>query len=206
MISKSKIKALIFDLGNVIIDISPKSCCDYWAEIAETKPEELYSTFPFDETYAQFERGEIPPENFRSYVNDCLHISLSDEQFDEGWSKILIKIRNNVPQLLEKLHKKYRLVALSNTNAIHVPIWKELCAGILPYFEHLFSSNEIGSRKPESNAFNLVLEYLDLSPHEVFFLDDNIENIFAARNHGIRSLHVKSYDQMKRELQKCGVI
>ncbi|HEX37989.1 MAG TPA: HAD family phosphatase [Candidatus Cloacimonetes bacterium] len=203
---KSKYKALIFDLGNVIIDISPKKCCDHWAKLTGKKPEELYITFPFDEIYAQFERGEIPADTFRTYVSECLGIELTKKQFDEGWSRILIQVRKNIPQLLKKLSHNYRLVALSNTNEIHVPMWQEMCEPILPYFEHIFSSNEIGFRKPESSSFQHVLEYLELTPGEVLFLDDNRENIIAAKNYGFRTICVESYEQMVNELKKLRII
>jgi len=200
------IKALIFDLGNVIIDISPRSCCDHWAKLANKKPEQLYNFFPFDKMYAQFERGEIPPESFRSYVNDCLRIQLTEAQFDEGWSKILIKVRDRIPDLLKELHQHYRLVALSNTNEIHVPMWQKICKPILQYFEHIFSSNEIGFRKPEPDSFNHVLKYLDLSPQEVLFLDDDSENVIAAKRCGLRTICVSSYEQMVEDLQKLRIM
>ncbi len=199
-------KAIIFDLGNVIIDISPKNACDYWAEIRQKKPEELYVAFPFDETYAKFERGEITPETFRKYVAKCLSITLSQKEFDEGWSMILIQLRGNIAEFLQSLKKSYRIVALSNTNEIHVPMWQEMCTPILPYFEKIFSSNEIGFRKPEQNSFQCVLDYLQIHPKETVFLDDNYENTIAAERIGMKVIHVESYDQMMKELEKIGIL
>jgi len=204
--STQKYKTLIFDLGNVIIDISPKNACDYWAEIRKRKPEELYVAFPFDETYAKFERGEITPETFRKYVSKCLNITLSQKEFDEGWKRILIKLLGNIAELLQKLKETYRIVALSNTNEIHVPMWLEMCTPILPYFEKIFSSNEIGFRKPEHDSFQCVLDYLQIHPNEVVFLDDNYQNILTAENIGMKVIHVESYDQMVKELEKIGIM
>jgi len=201
-----KYKALIFDLGNVIIDISPKNACDYWAEVCGIQPEILYFAFPFDETYAQFERGEIIPEIFRKYVSKCLNITLSQKEFDEGWKQILIQPRGNIEVLLRNLKKSYRIVALSNTNEIHVPMWQEMCTPILPYFEKIFSSNEIGFRKPEQDSFQCVLDYLQIHPNEAVFLDDNYENILAAEKIGMKVIHVESYDQMVNELERIGIM
>ena len=206
MIPPKKFKALIFDLGNVIIDISPKNTCDYWADICGIDPMELYVAFPFDETYAQFERGEISPEIFRAHVMKCLNINITERDFIEGWKKILIQLRRNIPELLQHLCTSFRIVALSNTNEIHVPMWLEMCTPILPYFEKIFSSNEIGFRKPEYNAYQYVLDYLQLPPGEIIFLDDNHENIRAAEKVGMEVIHVLSYDQMIYELQWLKII
>ncbi|MDP8242160.1 MAG: HAD family phosphatase [Candidatus Celaenobacter antarcticus] len=201
-----KYKALIFDLGNVIIDISPKNTCDYWAEICGIDPRELYVAFPFDETYAKFERGEISPDIFRAHVMKCLKIDLTKRNFDEGWEQILIQLRKNIPEMLQDLSKSFRIVALSNTNEIHVPMWLEMCKPILPYFEKIFPSNEIGYRKPEHNAYRFVLDYLQLSPEEIVFLDDNHENILAAEKVGMKVVQVESYYQMMKKLKKIGIM
>ena len=206
MIPPRKYKALIFDLGNVIIDISPKNTCDYWADICGIKPMELYVAFPFDEIYAQFERGEISSEIFRTHVMKCLKINISEDDFIQGWKRILIQIRSNIPELLQELSTSYRIVALSNTNEIHVPMWLEMCTPILPYFEKIFSSNEIGYRKPEHNAYQHVLDYLQLTPGETVFLDDNHENILTAANIGMKTIHVNSYKQMVKELKRIGIM
>lgn len=206
MTRPQKYKALIFDLGNVIIDISPKNTCDYWADLCGIDPMELYVAFPFDETYAQFERGEISQEIFMAHVKKCLKIDISEDDFISGWKRILIQIRRNIQELLQELSTSYRIVALSNTNEIHVPMWLEMCTPILPYFEKIFSSNEIGFRKPEHNAYQYVLDYLRLPPEQIVFLDDNHENILAAANIGMKTIHVNSYEQMLNELTKIGIM
>ncbi|MDP8227254.1 MAG: HAD family phosphatase [Candidatus Celaenobacter polaris] len=203
---EQKYKALIFDLGNVVIDILPQNACDYWAEVCGIQPEDLYVAFPFDETYAKFERGEITPETFRKYVSKCLNITLSQKEFDEGWKQILIQPRRNIEVLLRNLKKSYRIVALSNTNEIHVPMWREMCTPILLYFERIFSSNEIGFRKPEQDSFQCVLDYLQLDPEQTVFLDDNYENILVAEKLGMRTIHVMSFKQMVKELNKIGIM
>ncbi len=206
MIPPQKYKALIFDLGNVIIDISPKKTCDYWADICGIDPMELYVAFPFDETYAQFERGEISSEIFRAHVMKSLNIDITERDFIEGWKKILIQLRRNIPEFLQHLCTSFRIVALSNTNEIHVPMWLEMCTPILPYFEKLFSSNEIGFRKPEYNAYQYVLDYLQLPPGEIIFLDDNHENILTAANIGMKTVRVNSFEQMVKELKRIGIM
>lgn len=167
---------------------------------------DLYVAFPFDETYAQFERGEISSEIFRTHVMKCLKIDISEDDFIEGWKRILIQIRSNIPELLQELSMSYRIVALSNTNEIHVPMWLEMCKPILPCFEKIFSSNEIGYRKPEHNAYKCVLDYLQLPPGETVFLDDNHENILSAANIGMKIIHVNSYEQMVKELKRIGIM
>jgi putative hydrolase of the HAD superfamily len=78
-------------------------------------------------------------------------------------------------------------------------------ASILKYFEKVFSSHEIHARKPEQEAYKTVLNYLQLNPDKVIFLDDNTEYVQAASEMNIASIHVTSFKQMVEDLSKLGV-
>ena len=128
-----------------------------------------------------------------------------DDEFDKGWNSIYLELVPGVTQLLQELIKKYRLVALTNTNEIHAEKWKIMYTPILSYFEKVFSSNEIKTRKPEQEAYKTVLDYLRLNPDAVIFLDDNAEYIQAALEMNIVSIHVTSLNQMVVDLNRLGV-
>jgi HAD superfamily hydrolase (TIGR01509 family) len=80
-----------------------------------------------------------------------------------------------------------------------------MCAPLICHFEKVFSSHEIHARKPEYEAYEIVLKYLGLEPEDVIFLDDNPEYVRAASRMNITGIHVTSFEQMVEELKKLGV-
>jgi len=200
-----KFKAIIFDGGGVIFTYSFDRVFNHWARMSGNDTHKIKSRWGFDEIFQKFERGEINPTKFRQHVMHKLNLKISDEQFDEGWNSIYLEIVPGIEQLLQELGRKYRLVILTNSNAIHARKWKIMYAPLLSYFRKVFSSHEIHTRKPEPKAYSTVLNYLQLNPEDVIFLDDNPEYVQAASKMNITSIHVTSFTQMVKELNKLGV-
>ncbi len=113
---------------------------------------------------------------------------------------------NDINNLLTTLKSNYKLVALTNTNAIHNKVWRVKYADSLLHFEKIFCSHEIGTRKPEKKSFKIVLDYLQCKPSQIVFLDDNADNIRGADELGIATILVTSPLQMKDELIKKGLL
>ena len=196
-----RIKALIFDLGNVIFEFSFDRCFQYWAMASGKSFDEIKENFKFDEVFNQFERNDITPAEFQKQISSHLRINLSDAEFDNGWCNLYMDVFPGIDELLTGLKNKYRLIALSNTNIIHQKEWKIKYANILKHFETIFSSHELHSRKPEPGIYYAVLEKLKLKPHEVIFLDDMPENTAGANVLGIKTILVKSPEQMIKDLE-----
>jgi len=200
------IKAIIFDLGKVIFDLSFDRVYQSWANSSGREFEEIKSQFGFDDMFNKFEKNEISSMQFRRAILKKLDIELSDEDFDKGWCNLYLDKYPDIDDLLIRLKTKYKLVALTNTNAIHNDAWRIKYADTLDHFEKIFSSHELTTRKPESKIFQIVLDYLDLNPEQTLFLDDNIDNINGAKGIGISTILVMSNQQMKKDLKHLGII
>ncbi len=199
-------QAIIFDLGNVVINISVDNVFDYWANTTGLVAQDLKRNFHIGNVYAQFERGEIDSPTFRKYVLERLKLEINDAEFDRGWNTIYLDIVPGVEDVLRSLKKNFRLVALTNTNEIHAKVWKRKYSPMLGHFEKVFCSHEIGARKPEQKAYLTVLEYLKLKPCDVVFLDDLYEAVHGASEMGITSVLVSSLEQMISELHKLRIL
>lgn len=200
-----KYRAIIFDCGGVIFDFSPANVFRHWAMVSEEEASSLGHKFKFSEVYYKFERGEINPSAFREHTLSMLGLKINDDDFDRGWNSLHGDLVPGIKELLQNLQRDYRLVALTNTNEIHARQWRIICVPLLHYFEKVFSSHEIHARKPERKAYEIVLEYLDLAPEEVIFLDDNPEFVRAAADLQIKSIRVTSFKQMVSDLKNLGV-
>jgi len=105
-----------------------------------------------------------------------------------------------IGRLLADLKKDFRLVALTNTNMIHEKVWKVKYKDTLSVFEQIFSSPHMGTRKPESTAYQMVLDNLNIKAEQALFLDDNPENTKGAERVGIDAILVRSQMQMREDL------
>lgn len=198
-------KALVFDLGKVVFDLSFDRVSQAWATAANAPCEAFQNTLKFDALFDQFERNEIAPEAFRTAVNARLGLALTDPHFDAGWSALYMGVYPGVEALLARLRRRYRLVALTNTNALHHRVWPAKYAAALRPFERVFCSHELGARKPEAEAYRPVLDYLQVAPHHVGFLDDHPDNVRGAEALGLQGIVVTSYAQMCAALRALGV-
>lgn len=78
-----------------------------------------------------------------------------------------------------------RVGVLSNT----LPSLRESLAhhGLASHVDAFFASCALGVAKPDPRAFLLALEGLELAPEETLYLDDDPENVEAARRLGLRA-------------------
>ncbi len=153
----TQIKALLFDLGGVIIDVSFDKVLERWSAHASANLETLRSRFTLDEAYEQHERGEIDAETYYTSLRTTLGIAISNAQFEEGWNAIFLGEIAPTVQLIRQLEGRLPLYAFSNTNATHQSFWSQRYADALTPFERIFVSSDMGKRKPEPDAFLYVI-------------------------------------------------
>ncbi|MGE5582406.1 MAG: HAD family hydrolase [Bacillota bacterium] len=199
-------KAIIFDLGNVLISISYPRILEYWSQISGKQFTDIpkYKKI-IDEEELLLEVGRITPAEFRKRVAFKTGMQIADSEFDKGWNRIFVGLNPGIEEVLTRLRPLYRLVCLTNTNFIHTLEWQKEYSQITGYFEKIFCSHEIGCRKPEPEAFQTVLDYLKLSPAEVIFIDDNEANIAGAAKMGITAVLMKSVSQLFNDLKELGI-
>jgi epoxide hydrolase-like predicted phosphatase len=193
-------EALIFDLGKVVFDLSFDRVFQSWAAASGQEADVLKRRFQFDELFDAFERGEVSSEEFRVEISRRLGFHLSNEAFDEGWCALYLDPYDEIDELLSSLKQQYRLVALTNTNSIHAQVWKIKYQESLRCFDNVFCSHELGTRKPEQQVYQSVLDYLITRPERTIFLDDSPANIAGAAQLGIKTILVESPQQMRADL------
>jgi HAD superfamily hydrolase (TIGR01509 family) len=87
-----------------------------------------------------------------------------------------------------------KLALVSNIFPASVKYLEE--RGVGSYFDYLFLSCQMGSKKPEQAYFSAVLEACGVEPSGCIFLDDTYGNIEAAEQLGIPSRHIQSNKQV----------
>ena len=71
---------------------------------------------------------------------------------------------------------------------------------IHPLFDTVVFSSMVGTEKPEAKIYELLIKELGVSPGEVIFFDDRIENVEAAKEFGINAFQVTEAKDMRNIL------
>lgn len=181
----------IFDMGNVIIDIDFNRVFAVWSKLSGVPLASIKKNFTAGEVFKLHERGNITDIEFAEEINSELGMSLSFEQFAEGWQAIFIAVRSEVIDIMNKLREQgHRVVVLSNTNRLHQDYWPEHYPEIAASADFLYLSQDLGMRKPDPELFKYVLESEDVEAQNAVFFDDLQINVDAALSVGMNAVHV----------------
>ncbi|MCW9050825.1 MAG: HAD family hydrolase [Motiliproteus sp.] len=119
-----------------------------------------------------------------------------EQQVEQAFDCFL-KARNQVAffnhaiHMLDQLHGRYQLGALSNGNADIELV------GLGDHFDFCFNADQVGSAKPDPLMFEKMLEFTGAQANEVVHVGDNpSHDIQGAHNAGVYSLWV-NLEQIK---------
>ena len=142
----------------------------------EMRFEEVYALF-LDDLDVRYDREMIDylHDNFRKHYNTHFYPCAES--------------------VLKELSSKYKVALLSNTMSDQ-PILLLKEAGLDKYFDVMYCSRDLGVRKPNPAAFEVVLTELKVHPLETVHVGDSVEaDMAGARNSGITGVWIKTPDQ-----------
>ena len=201
------VKAVIFDLGNVLIELHYDRSLNMLKELTDRGEAELNEMLVTAPLLQQFEVGNITESEFKDSFRDHMKIDLSSDRFDKIWNALLGNITSERIQRVRALKSMYKTFVLSNTNAIHERCFNAKLKSAHGFDEigdlvdKAYFSHVIGLRKPDSSIYEFVLAQENLLPAEVLFIDDREDNILSASRLGINTyLNVNVDDWLRHPL------
>lgn len=193
------IQAVIFDLGNVVVEISFAQMVRAFGHdcVDEKSGMQTFAGWKFLDA---FERGKITSEEFLEKMNGQLPRNMDLPSMVAGLNDIFIGLMPGVGEIVDSLRGAgIRLGMLSNTNIVH---WDYACQNypLAKWFDVLCPSHELGCRKPEREAFSVTAERLGVPPSACLFFDDLAPNVVGARAAGMRAEQVRSAAEIRSAL------
>lgn len=191
-----KIKHIIFDFGQVIINIDPSAVRDKMIKRGITNVDEMHLKLVEADVYNKLETGHITADEFRQAIKDTVDSSLTSEEVDDAWNSMILDIPRERIKFMTRLKSRYKLYLLSNTNAIHYEYYDGYFRDTFDYpslntfFTKAWYSYQMGLRKPDPEIFSMVLKDGQLDPAETVFIDDLKENTDMAASTGIIPCHL----------------
>ena len=189
--SPNEIENIIFDLGNVLIDIDIYATKRAFDKIIreDVAPKLIHDLF------LQYEVGLFEESTFVHEISIFCKKEVSHQQIIDAWNEILVGANPKRWDFLKKLRKKYRLFVLSNTNATHID-WvhndlkiNHIIDNFEGFFDVVYYSHELKKRKPNLDIYLKIIELENFDPKKTLFIDDNLDNIIAAKRTGLHVYH-----------------
>ena len=199
-------KALLLDLGGVVIGVDPRGCFQHWAAAAGVEASVIASRWRADDAYEAFEVGAIDFNEYIESLSQRLGIALAEDDWRQGWNALLQEPFESVVNALPGIAARIPLYCFSNTNVVHQAVWEQRHAEALAPFRKIYTSWELGWRKPTVEAYRRVAADIGVAPVDILFLDDNHDNVVGARAAGMRAQHVASTQETLSVLRgvECG--
>jgi len=150
-----------------------------------------------------FETGNISPEVFYKKSVKVLKAEIDQNAFFLLYNDVF-SLNHRALKTLLSLKSGCRLVMLSNTDIERFGFIESSFPEILIFDEYVLSY-ETGSRKPQPEIYIEALDRSRAVPEECVFIDDLENNIQAASELGIRTIHFLPETDLKLELIDLGV-
>jgi len=192
-------KAVVFDLGGVLIDWDPRYL--YRKLLAdEAAVEEFLATVCTPEWNAEQDRGRPFAEGVAELAERHPEHAADIAAYHERWPEMLAgEIPGTVEVLADLRAAGVPLYALTNWAAETFAITRERFE-FLDWFCGLLVSGEEGMTKPDPAIFRLLLDRFGLDPAATVFVDDSEANVAAARGLGIDAVRFTGPERLRREL------
>jgi FMN phosphatase YigB (HAD superfamily) len=186
--------AIVFDLGDVLFQwssttrtsLSSKALralmtTDIWYdyECGRISQETCYSRLA--------ERGQVRVED----VYEAMHQAKESLTADFELVDFIRQIKQSTPHL--------RIFALSNVSLPDFEVLR-LKPAEWGIFERVFTSGEIGERKPNLGGYKHLIAATGIDPRRAIFVDDKLENVFSAESLGFKGITFDTRAEAKRRL------
>ena len=205
---KKDIVNLLFDLGNVIVDIDVAGAHQRLGALLRKDAQREF----IEKALVDYECGKISTDIFiNAFLRESeRHVQALD--VIEAWNSMIIGAPTHRLDMLKRLKGKYHVYLLSNTNALHLE-WlhryfrreHDITAFERDFFTRAFYSHYIGDRKPNASIFRYVCDEEGLEPAQTLFMDDMPENIAAASTLGFQTWLVQPGHDISNYLSERGI-
>ena len=179
------VKAIVFDLGGVLIDLDLGRCIQAFREIlGYERITELLDPCHQKGIYGDMEAGIISEDFFRAEVLRESRPGCVPSDVDRAMAGLLTGMDPAKVPLLISLAERYPIYGLSNNNEISVKRMHEIYEEYGLPWQQVFRKEFISSRmkllKPSPEIFARAREEIGLPQEEILFVDDSRRNVDAA--------------------------
>jgi len=206
--SKTVIKAVIFDMDGVLIDAKDwhydalnKALIKFGMEISRLDHLTTYDGLSTGQKLKILSKVNNLPESLHSFINELKQQYTMDIVYQS--CKPMFQHQYALGQLKSE---GYKLAVASNSirNSVSVMMDK---SKLIDYLEFYLSNQDVSKAKPDPEIYNAAISKLGLLPNECVIVEDNENGLKAARASGAYVLKVETvndvtYDNIKNFIKE----
>ncbi len=192
-------KNIIFDFGNVLVQ---------W------HPEVVYGEYFGDEAKAWWFLRHVADMDFRQRIDagesmeDCIREKQAQypeyeqavELYRSKWREMLTDEVPGMREVISELRAKdYKIFGLTNWSMETFPEARAHF-GILQMIDRYVVSGAEGLVKPDPRLFQVLLDRYGLKSEDCSFVDDNPDNVAAAKGMGMQGILFTNAETLRKEL------
>jgi glucose-1-phosphatase len=202
-LAPKKIRAVIFDIGRVLVRLDIAGAMGGLARTISLTPQETWAAIEHDPRWRDWQEGRMSPRDWQLHICRRLGVNLTFEQFSDTWNRVLDPTPVLDGAFLQGLSKRYCLAVLSNTDPIHVAEL-ERRFDFFRFFKHRIYSCTVGASKPSPLIFRAALQACKTTADNAIYIDDIPSYVEAARQLGMSGIIFQSPDQLVADLEQFG--
>lgn len=199
-----KYKALVFDLGQVLIKWQPEATA--YDLFPGTTASSIMGALFNDPEWLNFDRNTID-------INGLAKLAKEKYLFDEKLAQeVLSSLPQSLPifqQLVDVMYaakqEGYKLYVLSNMPQPYLEAFKKHHP-FFNLFDGFVASYETGTLKPEENIYQTLFARYSLKPEDCLFIDDVDSNIIAGAKLGMDGIVCQNHDEVINILVKHKIL
>ena len=139
------------------------------------------------------EKGEIDVATYFGRLTErapaILGTEIDMESYGRFWRSTAPGVHWMVVHKIRELKARgFRLGLLTNNVKEFGEHWRTMFP-LEELFEEVVDSSHVGMRKPERGIYELTCTRMGVAPTETIFVDDNLDNVEAARAYGMEAVH-----------------
>ena len=148
-------------------------------------------------------------EETATYTKNTYKLDIDEEQIMKEWSDLAIKeyaenvnLKKGVKEFLDYLkNKNVHLAIATSCNEEMFKPWLERY-GIVSYFEHFYTSQNLKINKSNTNFFKEILNEYKIEPDQILFFEDSLASMKCAKSLGFNVVAVmdKKWEKQKEEI------
>lgn len=198
-----EIKAVFFDIGNVLLRFSQRRILRKFAWAVGHHPIKVARHIWKGDIIDRVERGLMSGTDLHRLFIEELGYSGSYPRFKKLWCEHFTLDRGSYA-ILKNLSTTMPTYLLSNTNALHIEYIRKTYS-FPRLVRNSILSHELGLRKPQPEIYEAALKMSATKPHETIFIDDLEENCAGARRVGLRAIRYRGAADLKKRLGELGL-
>ena len=192
-------KAILFDLGNVLVRYDRAANVEALAAVSQSDAAAIATIL--DEVGDLLTVGELSGDHLHQLLIERVGMTPSPTDFARAASTGITPDEAALDYALSlQARDDVTVAVISNTIDLHVA-WLDANVPQLAEIDLVMMSNEVHLAKPDPAIFELALELLDLPADRALMVDDIAENIAGASAVGMTGIVHREWAQTRAQLE-----